>query len=1029
MLQTRLLDVPLTTGEDSVKDSQLVREDALLEATNVQYRGEALWERPGLIEDDTFLSPLPGNTGAGILLQAPGREVFNLKQRIGVRQSTGSYTASPILPASLRTMGEIPLEQRPWTINQFQWPDSNPGKRDLTPVSGFGGSAVVGTNVVTAAVFAGEIVCRISSLDGIPRHTLRVNVGTIPGIGQVVRVLPRNSTSAYVVVSYPLTGTGGSGTPAEIARINRYRDILADYIVYVLDVAAVTLTQASALAGQHGTAILDGTNLRFVRVVGDKQQLELTTSAGPAGPINLQCIVDTVSGDDYYLYWGGFANPALAGYENYVYAIIGDGVPASTYTLKVWGVTGASSTELYSTTVAQPRSTWAAYDPDGLWAGIGVSSLSGSYVFTFQRGFPAFNKIQASSKYLWAGGGFFSGNELYGVAIDNTAPGFGTHAVLRLLDRDGLVREDLVALYGAGEGAYTFNNITSFPATTDAWLQAGTCFYQSNINLSVESRQRMAVPYTRLVEGAGVNQPGGRNINDYSYLGPVGGKTAVAALVLDFLDSPPLWATGAGEGGHRQALLTDVIWPSPGIPDVLEAASDETLGKWEGDPVEVSVIQALRKVDSRGRDVRSYSPPVTSRGVSLAGLVSVPIYTSHVPADTYINTVTGRADVEWYISVNGSPFISFQPYRLESHDSSRRYFGPLSLKDDKAVKLADVATADALYLDPIESTISACTYGGQWAGVPSAHRNKVRLGRPVASGALHQSQGLDITYPEDLEAIVEYGYRLLAFSKTSIYAVAGDPPGANGAGGSLTRPAKLHATLGVYGPGAVCVTPAGVMIANPQGFYMLGNGDQVVRLNSKDPPSMVIGMSCDPKYDVVYVTTNSGILLYNYRQQSWTKWVVPRQIRGLVADNSVLRGITDNGLISTAAVNYDRIRIGPSLQNVTFAKTVQSGWITPGHIEGFQRVRRATFLGQMTGGADVAVTEFTEYDAVAGTTHNFTGNTSNVHTYETHVKQQKSASFSFRIQSESTTFRVKGVTLEIGVKSQLNKHTKAQGKA
>jgi hypothetical protein len=316
-------------------------------------------------------------------------------------------------------------------------------------------------------------------------------------------------------------------------------------------------------------------------------------------------------------------------------------------------------------------------------------------------------------------------------------------------------------------------------------------------------------------------------------------------------------------------------------------------------------------------------------------------------------------------------------------------------------------------------------------------------------------------------AIAMLDEKVIIFGKRRIYVVAGSPPDSSGANGTLQAPMDIQSDVGCSDARSVLgELPGGILFKAEQGWHMLGRdlsvtyvGTGVAAYDSQGIRSAVL---MGDRKEARFVTDAGAVLVFSTLQPepTWSVFVygnstptLPQPVSGeAIADAvwwpalerfvwvSTTRGLNND----VPGVLFDSI--GPGPINSVVTTLARTGFLKPGALEGYQRVRRlyGTATGTNTTSSTLRITIYFDdaYDATGNLVEITFFNTLALATSAPSVESidfrhiianlQKCKSIAFMFQDTPADTNHNGLTglqaiaLEIGLKSGVRRLPAAQ---
>lgn len=244
-----------------------------------------------------------------------------------------------------------------------------------------------------------------------------------------------------------------------------------------------------------------------------------------------------------------------------------------------------------------------------------------------------------------------------------------------------------------------------------------------------------------------------------------------------------------------------------------------------------------------------------------------------------------------------------------------------------------------------------CAYRGRAfiAGLPQ--QNRVWFSKEAYPGdGLGFSDSLYLDFAVGGGGITALGVLddyLLVFKETSIFVVSGNGPTDAGEGFDYGTPRQLSAEVGCVEPGSVCNVPQGLLFKSNKGFYLIDKGLNVVYVGNgvhAYNSQFVTGSVLVPDRNVaLFVCRDDGpatrALVYDYQLNRWSTFTNHNGVAIDIWDNKVVLFRTDGSVYVQNNSRFDDHGVFYALRAVT-------GWLNTGQIQGYQRVRKCSILGE-----------------------------------------------------------------------------------
>jgi hypothetical protein len=254
----------------------------------------------------------------------------------------------------------------------------------------------------------------------------------------------------------------------------------------------------------------------------------------------------------------------------------------------------------------------------------------------------------------------------------------------------------------------------------------------------------------------------------------------------------------------------------------------------------------------------------------------------------------------------------------------------------------------------------------------------------------------------------------------------GDGANDAGTGSNITSFQFIPSDAGCTNSKSVVLYPGGVLYRTAKGIYLLSRGIQttyfgtdVEAYNNQDIRSAFIVPN---KQQIRFLTSSGSSLLYDYEFNQWSVFSNHQGYGATSFRGSYVYVRTDGDVYLENQTSF--------LDNVTpFSPLAELSWIKASSIQGFQRCRRVSLLGDYQGAAGHGVQISVAYDfnpSFSAPVAYYFPSASGVYQYRERLSRQKCDSFQLRIQEITTGasgeyIDFSDLGLEIMAKSGLNR--------
>ncbi len=480
----------------------------------------------------------------------------------------------------------------------------------------------------------------------------------------------------------------------------------------------------------------------------------------------------------------------------------------------------------------------------------------------------------------------------------------------------------------------------------------------------------------------------------------------------------------------------------------------------------------------------AYSLVVVKQATNGAGRV----YRSQpsLPVTFNTSTSTSAVTVSWYDGVSARDVLPQHSYKT-SYALFRTQANLSIYYRDSAFSITLAAgPGRSAYMSKSTSVADATLAGGdviytQGGALPNwtpgscdvlfAHKNRLfcsdpsdetilRFSKDIVAGdgvAFAQSFAVRVSGKGKLTAGASLDSNGVVFREREIQAFSGDGPDDTGLGGQFSDGQLLYSDIGCINQRNLCRFRDGVVFKSAdKGFYLLGRdlqlqyiGADVEDYNSKTVVSSEVVALAEAGASVEecrFLCSDGTLLTYNYYNGQWTTATLPGCTDAVYSGGRYIVVNPTTTVSATAKVFQQSLSTyvdAFSNTSVTYAMTIETGWIKTADVQGLQRIWKGNVLGESSGpgaiqleiGYDfeaaynesysVAMSSLTAASYTGGATAAMQGNFAPV--------RQKCNAIRFKITdipsagNTSGVFKLTNISLECGVKSGLFKLPATKG--
>jgi hypothetical protein len=238
-----------------------------------------------------------------------------------------------------------------------------------------------------------------------------------------------------------------------------------------------------------------------------------------------------------------------------------------------------------------------------------------------------------------------------------------------------------------------------------------------------------------------------------------------------------------------------------------------------------------------------------------------------------------------------------------------------------------------------------CAYNNRIA-IVGEERNRVYYSKINESG--FPIEFSDLFYTDfsaeggRITSMLQMNDKLIVFTEDACYYVAGDPPNNANQQSTLTSPETISTDIGCTDTNSVVLTPGGIMFKSRKGIYMLTNGLSLeyvgARVEAFNGESISSALVVGELNQIRFTTKNNIALVYNYELDKWAVFTNHGARSAVVIRNDYYY-VREDGTV------YKENRQSFSDASSPIRLRIETGWLSLGEIQGFQRVYHALILG------------------------------------------------------------------------------------
>jgi hypothetical protein len=300
---------------------------------------------------------------------------------------------------------------------------------------------------------------------------------------------------------------------------------------------------------------------------------------------------------------------------------------------------------------------------------------------------------------------------------------------------------------------------------------------------------------------------------------------------------------------------------------------------------------------------------------------------------------------------------------------------------------------------------------------------------------------------EQVTGLGEMDDKVIIFTKSNIYAIAGNGPDDGGRGNDYSGLQLVSSDTGCVDARSIVSSPAGIFFQAPSGIFVLGRDLQIQFIGAPvrditDLNSIITSAVLVPAANHVRFTcrdpnaTQGTILCFDFDQGAWIEWTPKKTMFGVPIPLNPIGACLHKGVyyvldaLGTVFFEDDTAYKDDGTHYVPME--VQTSWLQAAQQSGWQRIRQIAALCKSLDPHALTISLYQEFSAVA--TQSFTWSAATValqqlqELVEMRVKQQMCTAFKIAISDASDTgtltgqgYELAGFTVELGGKRGLYK--------
>lgn len=283
-----------------------------------------------------------------------------------------------------------------------------------------------------------------------------------------------------------------------------------------------------------------------------------------------------------------------------------------------------------------------------------------------------------------------------------------------------------------------------------------------------------------------------------------------------------------------------------------------------------------------------------------------------------------------------------------------------------------------------------------------------------------------------VNGIAEMDDKVIVFTDTNIYAIAGNGPDDGGRGNDFSGLQLISSDTGCIDPRSIVSFPGGVMFQAKSGIFVLGRDFQLTFLGAQvrdtvDEYNEITSACLVPSNNHVRFTCrkNGGqsiVLIYDLDQSAWLRWEPRKLVAGLPVALNIVGSclhqqeyylLDADGLVwrEDASTYFDD-------GSIFVPMTVATSWLQGAQQSGIQRIRQVASLCKSNDPHNLLVELYQDFAVGPSQSYTFTAsdiaNQKLRELVEMRVQTQKCTAFKIRISDSAAPSTITGQGYECG---------------
>jgi len=300
---------------------------------------------------------------------------------------------------------------------------------------------------------------------------------------------------------------------------------------------------------------------------------------------------------------------------------------------------------------------------------------------------------------------------------------------------------------------------------------------------------------------------------------------------------------------------------------------------------------------------------------------------------------------------------------------------------------------------------------------------------------------------ENVTGMAELDDKVIIFTKSNIYAIAGNGPDDGGRNNDFSGLQLIASDTGCVDARSVVATPLGVFFQSPSGMFVLGRDlaldyigaavRDITDVYTEVTSAVLVPAANHVRFTLRQSGESGTILIFDFDQKAWIQWTPQRTVGVAALPINMVGACLHQGTYYVLASDGTVFKEDASTYfddgTIYVPMRIETGWLQATNQSGWQRIRRIAALCRQQDAHELTIFLYQDFETISS--QSFTWNHATISAQkltelvEMHVARQKCTSFRIVIQDavatgDTTTgqgYDCTGFAVELGGKAGLYK--------